>query len=440
MTHRRQFAAVLATLVMCAGVLFYTYGRGLAARTVPEQLSDKEYWQIVKDFSEPNGYFRSDNLLSNENAFQRVIPALQSTLAADGVYLGVGPEQNFTYIAAIKPRLAFIVDIRRGNMNLQLLYKAFMELSRDRADFLSRLFACPRLPALTEKTPVEELLDAYSLASPSEELYHRYLQEATDHLMKAHEFALTADDLRGMEYVYNAFYKAGPDLNYSFCRRGRNRPGTENARDANHETAAMLPIVGTWGVMLFRARESGQLVRDGLTIVLFLLMFIQAGAVALRPHRLESSYLFPPFVWPGAVVMFTGAAVMFLAQGHMGTSWRIGIDESAALPLVATGLYRVCRHPIFSAILLTLLGFMLLVPNVDVGRDVRRRADRDPTPGRGGRTIPDADAWRRVSPIRTPGGTVHAVGRPASVTGQPNADDCRARRGGGPCRPRSRIR
>ena len=216
MNHRRQLAAVLATLVMCASVLFYTYGRGLAARTVPEQLSDKEYWQLVEDFSEPNGYFRSDNLLSNENAFQHVIPTLQSTLATGGVYLGVGPEQNFTYIAAIKPRLAIIVDIRRGNMNLQLLYTAFMELSRDRADFLSHLFARPRPPALTEKTPVEELLDAYELASPSDELYRRYLQEATDHLTKTHKFALTADDLRGIEYVYNAFYKAGPDLNYSF--------------------------------------------------------------------------------------------------------------------------------------------------------------------------------------------------------------------------------
>jgi len=216
MTHRRQLAAVLASVVMCAGVLYYTYGRGLAARTIPGQLSDQQFWQLVEDFSEPNGYFRSDNLLSNENAYQRVVPALQATLTTGGVYLGVGPEQNFTYIAAIKPRLAFIVDIRRGNMHLQLLYKAFMELSRDRADFLSHLFARPRPSDLTEKTPVGEMLDAYELAAPSEELYHRYLQEATDSLTKTHKFTLTADDLRGMEFVYNAFYKAGPDLNYSF--------------------------------------------------------------------------------------------------------------------------------------------------------------------------------------------------------------------------------
>jgi hypothetical protein len=215
-THRRQLAALLATLVMCASVLFYTYGRGVSAKSVPTELNDREFWRIIDDFSEPNGYFRSDNLLSNENAFQHVIPTLQSSLPTDGVYLGVGPEQNFTYIAALRPKLAFIVDIRRGNMNLQLLYKAFMELSRDRADFLSRLFARPRPPKLDDKTSVEELFDAYQLAAPSDELFQKNLQEASDHLTKVHKFGMTPDDLQGMEYVYTAFFKAGPDLNYSF--------------------------------------------------------------------------------------------------------------------------------------------------------------------------------------------------------------------------------
>ena len=68
------------------------------------------------------------------------------------MYLGVGPEQNFTYIVALRPKLAFIVDIRRGNMNEHLLYKAFIELSADRADFLSRLFARPRPAGSADKT------------------------------------------------------------------------------------------------------------------------------------------------------------------------------------------------------------------------------------------------------------------------------------------------
>jgi len=201
---------------MCASVLFYTYGRGVSAKSIPAELSDREFWRLVDEFSEPNGYFRSDNLLSNENAFQHVIPTLQANLPADGVYLGVGPEQNFTYIAALHPKLAFIIDIRRGNMNLQLLYKAFMELSHDRADFLSRLFARPRPPKLDDKTPVDELFDAYELAAPSDELFQKNLQEASEHLTKVHKFGLSPDDLRGLEYVYTAFFKAGPDLNYSF--------------------------------------------------------------------------------------------------------------------------------------------------------------------------------------------------------------------------------
>ena len=67
------------------------------------------------------------------------MPALTEAVPRAGVYLGVGPEQNFTYIAAIQPRLAFIIDIRRDNMIEHLMYKALFELSADRAEFISRL-------------------------------------------------------------------------------------------------------------------------------------------------------------------------------------------------------------------------------------------------------------------------------------------------------------
>ena len=46
-----------------------------------------------------------------------------------GVYVGVGPNQNFTYIAAIRPELAFIVDIRRQNLLEHLLFKVLTEKS-----------------------------------------------------------------------------------------------------------------------------------------------------------------------------------------------------------------------------------------------------------------------------------------------------------------------
>jgi hypothetical protein len=214
-TRRRITVAVLA-LLLCLAAPAIKHASPAAASTLPHQLSDAAFWQLATDFSEPNGYFRSDNFLSNERAYQRVIPELQKELPTDGVYLGVGPEQNFTYIAALRPRLAFIVDIRRGNLQEQLLYKAFFELSADRAQFLSRLFARPRPTRLSADATVEELFAAYSNVEPSDALFAENFAAAKDQLISRHKFGLTEQDVSGLAYVYNAFYKAGPDLNYSF--------------------------------------------------------------------------------------------------------------------------------------------------------------------------------------------------------------------------------
>jgi hypothetical protein len=125
-------------------------GASMSARQsprLPTSLTNAEYWNLIRDLSEPDGNFRSDNLVSNEIYFQTIIPALTAETKPDRVYLGVGPEQNFTYIAALKPRMVFIIDVRRGNLHTQLMYKALFELSKDRADFVSRLFrtCLPRL-------------------------------------------------------------------------------------------------------------------------------------------------------------------------------------------------------------------------------------------------------------------------------------------------------
>src|SRR4051812_24213881 len=133
---RRSVLFVSAALILSL-LLFYGSGpRSLVPDTLPAQLSNEEFWQMVTDFSEPSGYFRSENLLSNEAAYQTVIPELRKALPRGGVYMGVGPEQNFTYIVALEPRMAFVVDIRRQNMLEHLFYKALMETSADRVEFL----------------------------------------------------------------------------------------------------------------------------------------------------------------------------------------------------------------------------------------------------------------------------------------------------------------
>jgi hypothetical protein len=217
MRHRRRAAVVLLAFLTIGGLSCRNLSPvAAAADTLPSQLTDEAFWRLITDFSEPNGYFRSDNFLSNERAYQRVIPELQRTLGAGGVYLGVGPEQNFAYLVALKPKLAFIVDIRRGNLQEHLLYKSLLEMSADRADFLSHLFARGRPANVSAASPVDTLLAAYQSVEPSDALFSQNLQAVQDRLTKAHHFALSPEDLKGIEYVYQAFYAAGPNLNYSF--------------------------------------------------------------------------------------------------------------------------------------------------------------------------------------------------------------------------------
>ena len=146
----------------------------LAVRALPEQLparlSDSEFWRLASEFSEPDGTFHSENLVSNEQQFQAVIPQLLQTAMPGRAYVGVGSEQNFTYIGALRPKIAFIVDIRRGNLDLHLAYKALFELSTDRAEFVSKLFSRPRPAGLTDSSTAQQIFAAYANAAPSQTL------------------------------------------------------------------------------------------------------------------------------------------------------------------------------------------------------------------------------------------------------------------------------
>src|SRR5262245_54144495 len=126
------------------------------ADTLPAQISDAAFWRMVTGFSEEAGSFRFQ-YMSNEREFAALIPDLKKSTKPGGVYLGVGPEQNFSYIAALRPRLAFIFDIRRENMLEHLIYKAVFEMSSNRVEFVSRLFSRRPPAGLSDKSTVSEL-------------------------------------------------------------------------------------------------------------------------------------------------------------------------------------------------------------------------------------------------------------------------------------------
>jgi hypothetical protein len=214
--HRRQPLVAACLCVCLCGAALLGIRAQVVPDTLPAELSDRDFWSLVTESSEPDGFFRSDNLVSNERTYQEVVPELKKRALANGVYLGVGPDQNFTYIAALHPRMAFIVDIRRGNLLQHLYYKALVEMASDRADFLARLFSRERPEGIDALWTAGDLLDGFAEVEPSPELYQKNLIDIRKWLTERHGFALAPDDVRGIEYVASAFFAEGPSLRYSF--------------------------------------------------------------------------------------------------------------------------------------------------------------------------------------------------------------------------------
>jgi hypothetical protein len=227
---------LLFAVAAVLGLFLVSTPRYSAADSLPTEIPDAAFWQLIDSSSEPGGVFQSENFLSNETGFQAVIPALKQTTKPGGVYMGVGPEQNFTYIDAIRPKIAFIIDIRRQNMLEHMIYKALFEMSATRADFISNLFSRKRPSGLSEKSTADDLMDAYENVQPDDPLFSKNLQNIQDLLLKKHKFGLTPEDQSDIEHVYTVFRDFGPDIDYNSGSRrgfgfGRGGRGMPNYRD-----------------------------------------------------------------------------------------------------------------------------------------------------------------------------------------------------------------
>ena len=289
--HPRVIAAGIALIVALA------IGAGAprilaAADTLPTRLTDQEFWALSQGLSEPDGYFRSDNLLSNEITYPEIMASLVQRTRPGAVYLGVGPEQNFNYIARLRPKMAFITDIRRENLHTQLMYKALFELAPDRVEFVQRLFSRTLPAGVLADASVSVLMTAVQNApAASEERFRANLQTIQQHLTRTRALPVSANDLAGIEYVYRSFYRFGPGITYNSSTntgRGRNQvtyahlmtaldpggtPQSYLASDASfqvmrdlHQRNLVVPVVGNFaGPRALRA--VGQYVRDRGSVV-----------------------------------------------------------------------------------------------------------------------------------------------------------------------------
>jgi hypothetical protein len=178
-----------------------------------ESLPASEFAKLIRDFSEEPGYFHSDNFTSNETSYLTVVDKLRQLGASGGAYIGVGPEQNFTYIAKTRPRIAFIVDIRRQAMIQHLMYKAIFNLSPNRLQFLSRLLSKPLTKeAPAPEAPVNDLVAYIAKAASDDKAYAANLAEIRKTIQNDFQFTLSDADQTSLEYVYKSFRKDGLDI------------------------------------------------------------------------------------------------------------------------------------------------------------------------------------------------------------------------------------
>jgi hypothetical protein len=259
----------------------------------PDRLSATEFSRLIRDISEEGGYFFSDNLISNESPYLTVVDKLRQLGTTGGAYIGVGPEQNFTYIARVRPRIAFILDIRRQAVIQHLMYKALFHLSPDRAQFLSRWLSRP----LTKDVPsadasINELL-AYANKTPADDrTYAQGLAAIRKVIQDEFQFPLTQRDESSLEYVYKSFRDSG--LETSFRLNGwsdgefptlsevllqpdqHGKPGNFLAsRDdydfvrGLHMKNLIIPVVGDFGGKKALPAIGDYLRRSGLTVTAF---------------------------------------------------------------------------------------------------------------------------------------------------------------------------
>ncbi|MCM3881035.1 MAG: hypothetical protein ND807_13075 [Vicinamibacterales bacterium] len=210
MTQRSARAVWLAiSAVLAVGGLQF---HGPAHAQAP---GSNRFAQQVRELSEPGGSFDTDNLISNERSYLHVLPALKQGRVAGGAYVGVGPDQNFSYIAAIRPSVAYVIDVRRDNLLLHLLFKALFEMSETRAEYLGHLFGrrLPTAPDQWRGASLEQIAAQLDAVSPRGEDV-QVLRRQVDARIAGFGIPLSASDVGTIERFHKTFIDAGLSLKF----------------------------------------------------------------------------------------------------------------------------------------------------------------------------------------------------------------------------------
>ena len=183
--------------------------------------------ELVTTLSEADAHFFSDNYVSNETSYLQVAPQLAKTARRGRAYIGVGPEQNFTYIALTRPTIAFVVDIRRENMLLHLLYKSIFDEATTRSHFLSLLVGRPyeATSAPAADAALAAVISHAERVAPDEAKFSASHQRMVERIETTYGIPLDAADKKTLETTHRAFFAGQLDIRFELhSKSGRKYP------------------------------------------------------------------------------------------------------------------------------------------------------------------------------------------------------------------------
>ena len=249
--RRRSLASFLLAGVLAlapAPARGQTRSAPAAVRDLPA-LTDSAWSALVLSLSEDGGFFDTDNLISNERSYLHVLGPLRAMRG--GAYIGVGPDQSFSYLAAARPAIAFVIDIRRDNLLHHLLLRSLFALSSNRSEYLARLHgrALPENPRIWDDRPIEDIL-ARIEAQPIDTAAVRRTRQQVDSLVRGLPLPISAADLATIGRFHQAFIDQGPALRFNTFGRAP-QPYYPSFRDLLLETDA----AGRRGSFLVREED-----------------------------------------------------------------------------------------------------------------------------------------------------------------------------------------
>ncbi|MFH1574471.1 MAG: hypothetical protein ABIG68_10835 [Acidobacteriota bacterium] len=255
----------------------------------PAPLTASQFADLIERLSEQGGYFWNDNYVSNEASYLHPLAALHELGLEGGVYLGVGPNQNFTYVAKLRPSYCFIVDIRQQNLLQHLMFKALFHFARSRVEYLSLLLSRPipkSFPAGDEYT-AEDLVRHFQRAEPDQTLFRRTRARIRMFLTEAVRVPISERDFGSIDKIHRAFFLRGLGIKYDYVPvpsyaeflletdlRGQRQNFLNAAQDFRflkrmHEENRIIPVVGDFAGKHALQEIGNYLRRQNLKVTVF---------------------------------------------------------------------------------------------------------------------------------------------------------------------------